>query len=207
MDGIVFARPMTETDAAAEAATEAGLSSFDAHVAEALALGHRDRALTLLMEAYGPSIHRFCTRMLGSPDTADDLLQTIFLEAYRALDRFSGSNFRGWIYGIARHRCVDQLRRSRRWRRILQTTQQVPDCATVPPATPVEDREFANALEECLRRLNPEGQAVLVLRYIEGLSFGEAAAVVGVNEGALRVRTTRALARLRGCLKKKGFAG
>jgi DNA-directed RNA polymerase specialized sigma24 family protein len=85
---------------------------------EARARGDHRGALTILMHAYGRDLHRHCFQVLRDRDLADDVHQTVFVQAYRDLPGFAGrSSLRTWLYGIARHRCLDAMKIGARWRR------------------------------------------------------------------------------------------
>src|ERR1041384_4676221 len=74
------------------------------------------RAWTLLDSEYGKSVYRFAFAQTGDAELAHDVRQQVFLEAYRDLDRCAQrSSVRSWLFGIARHRCIDAGKASRRW--------------------------------------------------------------------------------------------
>src|SRR4051812_8974508 len=90
----------------------------DADIDAALAQGDRRRALTLLMDRYGEHIYRFAYQMTRDGTVADDVRQQVFVEAYRDLGAFERrSSLRTWLFGIARHRCLDATKLRKRWLR------------------------------------------------------------------------------------------
>jgi RNA polymerase sigma-70 factor, ECF subfamily len=69
------------------------------------------RAMTIaLMKAHGDEILGFCLRMVGDRALAEDIRQQVFLEAFRDLDG-GHSSPRAWLFGIARNRCLDVIRK------------------------------------------------------------------------------------------------
>ena len=181
----------------------------DATVADWLARGDRRAVLTHLMKTYGDEVLRFCLSMLPDAATAEDVRQTIFVEAFQSLASYAGrGDLRGWLYGIARHRCLDAARsgRRRRWRFWLDADageDQIDASAEVDQG--LDERQRVAILRGCLRRL-PAGIRVLVLlRYEEGLPYGEIARMSGEQPATVQARVARALPRLRDCVEQKGL--
>jgi RNA polymerase sigma factor (sigma-70 family) len=176
----------------------------------ALAAGDHERVITILMQAYGEVVFAYCRAMVRDQSVLDDLLQTVFVQAHGSLAQFRAhSSFKTWLFGIARHRCLDELkglrRRARRW---LPWSSQRGE-----PATPAHDddddqltHERERALAECLQGLSPELRDLVLQRFRHGLAYEEIAELTAQRAGALRVRLCRALSALRGCLIQKGCA-
>ena len=74
------------------------VDAHDLRAREALERGERKSALDTLMSAYGVPLYRYCYSILGSRALADDVHQTVFLQAYQALLSFEGTSFRSWLY-------------------------------------------------------------------------------------------------------------
>lgn len=171
-----------------EADALAALERFDHHL-----------ALEIMMNAYGDALHRYCRRMVGEP-LAEDIHQMSFVYAYESFEGFRGqSSLRAWLYGIARHRCLDALRKEKRRG---PSTDDVPDITAPGPQL---DHRLAErqVLEDCLGRLKPKIREAVILRYIEGLSFAEMSAACEEDSGALERRVARALPLLRKCIEAK----
>ena len=74
-------------------------------------------------------VYNLCLRMLSDPDAAADATQEAFLSAYRAMDRFTGGNFRSWMLRIASNACLDALRaRNRHPAQSLERGRSMPGC-------------------------------------------------------------------------------
>ncbi len=133
-----------------------------------------------------------------TPDEAGDLLQETFLAAWRNAASFSGVDAGGWLWRIASRRLIDASRRAtvRGPRRQLN-----PVGATVGAAASAEEDALVEVmgadLATALDRLSPELRVSLQLTVVDGLSTREAAAVLGVAEGTVKSRTSRARALLR----------
>jgi len=173
----------------------------------ALDRGDSEEALAVLMRAYGTSLYRYCREMVVDRDLADDVHQMTFVQAYESLSRFARrSSLRTWLFGIARHRCLDALKMDRRRRRRFETMEQMPEHPE--PGRSLEermaDRSLVDALEICLRKLAPRIREAVLLRFQQGLSYPEIAGLSGESAPTLQARVARALPVLRRCLEGQG---
>ena len=175
----------------------------------ALDRGSPDDALAVLMRAYGTAVYRYCRKMVVDEDLAQEVHQMTFVQAHEGLARFARrSSLRTWIFGIARHRCLDLLKMDRRRRKRFGSIEEAPDIPE--PRGNIEDHlaghSLARALESCLRGLAPRVRAAVLLRFQQGLSYPEIARLSNEKAPALQVRVARALPLLRRCLEDKGMA-
>lgn len=174
----------------------------------ALARGDRESALTLLMGAFGAALYRFCRQMVVDPDLAADVHQTTFVQAFEGFDRFQpGTSLKAWLFGIARHRCLDAVKIERRRRARFEVTDELPE---VPVATPQADarltaRHRALALAHCLGGLAPAIRTAVLLRFQNELSYVEMERVCRERPATLQARVARALPMLRRCLEQRGY--
>ncbi len=170
---------------------------------EALARGDNRAALTILMTAYGRDLHRHCFQVLRDRDLADDVHQTVFVQAYRDLPGFAGrSSLRTWLYGIARHRCLDAMKIGARWRRRFVRAEPLPDAADERPGADaaLADSGEVSALVAALADLSIDTRIAVLLRFREGLTYEEIGAVCGERATTVQARVARALPRLRAAL-------
>ncbi len=167
-------------------------------------LQRRDRASwdKLVTSEYA-RIFNLHLRLTGNRDTAADLTQESFVEAYRAAQGFEGRGRpEAWLYGVA-------MNRYRNWRRrtgVADPPEDLPE--DVPdPAPTAEDlaalRERADLVVGAVQRLPEAYQRTVALRYFAGLSTPEIAASEGVDEGTIRWRIHQALQKLWVMLKPK----
>jgi RNA polymerase sigma-70 factor (ECF subfamily) len=174
-----------------------------------LARGDRKAALTALMDAQGDAVFSFCARVLRDRSLAEDVLQRVFLEAYRDIGRFQGhSTFAAWLFGIASHRCQDALKSQRRRLQRIELNNQAATCFADPVAASSEQFERSRiiaALEQCLHGLSDEARMTVLLRFQHGMSYEEMAAATGTKPNTLHVRVARALPSLKLCLESKGW--
>ena len=174
----------------------------DADIRAALAAGDARRALTLMMSRYGAEVYRFAYAMTHSFHLAEEVRQQVFVEVYRDLSAFAGrALLRAWVFGIARHRCLDIAKKHRRWTQRFknqQPTDEEPD--DHEPEHDLDRSRIAKILEHCLSKLAPAARDAVVLRYQQELSYDEASAIAGDNAGTLQQRVARALPLLRRCV-------
>mgnify|MGYP001811662565 CR=1 FL=1 len=175
---------------------------------EALERGDRAEALTLLREAYGPAVYRFCRQMVTDAGLAEDVHQLTFVQAYEGLERFAGrSSLRSWLYGIARHRCLDALKARKRRLRIVHCVPTLPETRDegADPEESALERGVQEAVERCLEGLDPRQKAAVLLRFQSGLTYPEMAEACRERPATLQARVTRALPALRLCLEGRGI--
>jgi RNA polymerase sigma-70 factor (ECF subfamily) len=132
--------------------------------------------------------------LLHNASLAEEIAQEVFLRLYRDYHKIqSGSHLTYWLRRAATHRCLDFLRRSKRWRPVSLEKVELPLPATANDGDPI--------LEQTLRRLVaglPAGaRAVVVLRFQEDLEPREIAHILDIPVNTVKSRLQRALAVLR----------
>ena len=198
---------------AAQAELSPDLGADDASVLAAVDRGELEVALRLLMKAHGVAIYRYCASRLGA-DRADDVHQTVFIEAHRDLERFERrSTLRTWLFGIANHRCLDHIKGRVRHDRKFEATEDpgASDPSDDPsPFEQVSRDQLRRLLETCLDGLTDATRVAVLLRYRDGFQYEEIARInvegAGIAEekpGTLQQRVARALPVLRKCLERR----
>lgn len=155
----------------------------------------------LLTREYG-RIHGLARRF-GIPEAdSEDAAQEVCAKAWANRDAFKGaSTFATWLTRIAVNHYSTWLKKHRRLRDGKKVLQAGLKLDASNPRTRAEHREAFVLASACVRRL-PRGQrAAFVLRYLEGLSAGEASEVLGISEGAVRARAFEARKNLREMLR------
>lgn len=164
-----------------------------AHI-EAAARGDRDAAGALVRAHYA-DVFRFCARQVG-PDWAADAAQETFVTMSRSLSKFEGrSDFRTWLFGIARRHCLAIARKRRREPLAIEGWLHEQPAPGMP--CPVE----AEALRAALRSLSEEHREAVLLHEVEGLTYEQIAEVAGVPVGTVKSRLHYAFASLRRALE------
>lgn len=141
-------------------------------------------------------------RSEGCPDP-DEVVNTVFFKAFRAIDRFVGNqaNFASYLYQIARFQVIDERRaRSRRVEVEEDLSIDLVD-GGAGPAELVEQSDSASRTYEALEALTPEQREVIVLRVFFELTGPETAEALDKPVGAIRSLQNRAEARLRGLVE------
>jgi RNA polymerase sigma-70 factor (ECF subfamily) len=166
-----------------------------------LARGGDSEAFGQLYDHYQGSVYRFVYYRTRSQTLAEDLTSETFLRALRNMSgfRWQGKDFGAWLMTIARNLCTDHFKAGRT--RLEQTTEDmgVHDDATEGPENAVMAGLTNELLLDGLRQLSDEQRDCLIMRFLQGLSIAETAAVLGRSEGAvkqLQLRGVRNLAKL-----------
>ena len=158
-------------------------------------------AFEALYRAHAAQLYGLARRMVGCAD-ADDLLQEIFLTAYRKLGLFRGeSSLRTWLFRLGTNVCLDHLRSKAGRQALLNDAldDDVPADTGAGPLLGVVDRLD---IERALAALPPGARAVFVLHDVEGLDHREVGTLLGVSEGTSKSQLHKARLRLRAELQR-----
>ncbi|MFR9675443.1 ECF subfamily RNA polymerase sigma factor, BldN family [Streptomyces sp. TR06-5] len=154
-----------------------------------------------LYDQYSDTVFRYIYYRVGGRATAEDLTSETFLRALRRIGTFTwqGRDFGAWLVTIARNLVADHFKSSRF--RLEVTTGEMLDANEVErsPEDSVLERLSNDTLIDAVRRLNPQQQECVTLRFLHGLTVAETARIMGKNEGAIKTlqyRAVRTLARL-----------
>jgi len=145
-------------------------------------------AFESLVRLYSPQLWRFLRRMLGDAMLAEDVAQETFVRVHRNLSGFAfESKFSTWVFRVARNAALDALRRETRRRRL--TAILPARGVTAPPDAAVE-------LQQAVQELPPLLREALLTVEVLGLTYREAADMLGAPEGTVKSRVFHARARL-----------
>ncbi len=182
--------------------------SQDAELLKALREGRED-AFETLVRLHSGRMLSVCRRILRSDEEAKDAVQEAFISAFRGLATFEGTSLLGsWLHRIAVNASLMRLR-SRKRRPEESIEELLPAFkddghARIEPRDfspsalqQVESRETREFVRSCIDRLPDMYRVVLLLRDIEEMDTSEAAEVLGVTEGVVKVRLHRARHALR----------
>ena len=152
-------------------------------------------------DCYVDQIYRYLYYRVGSHALAEDLTSETFLRALRRIDTFTytGKDIGAWFTTIARNLVTDHVKSSRFRLEVCTADMLDADRGDDGIEAEVLDRLQNAALLDAVRRLKPEQQECIVLRFLQGLSVAETADVMSRSEGAikqLQLRAVRALAKL-----------
>ena len=173
-------------------------------VARCLA-GDRD-AFEAIYRQHAGRLYNLAWRMAGGASDADDLLQEIFLQAYRKLDSFKGDASLGtWLYRLAVNLCLDRLRS--RQGRMAQVTASMDEEGAPELADRVQPAEWNVTrldLERAIEELPPSYRAVFVLHDVEGYQHDEIARMLDISDGSSKSLLHKARRKLRVVLGARG---
>ena len=158
-------------------------------------------AFGLLYDHYQASVYRFLFYRTRSQALAEDLASETFFRALRSMTNFrwQGKDFGAWLMTIARNLATDHFKAGRT--RLEMTTEDMGqhDAATEGPEAAVLASMTNELLMQALTQLPDEQRDCLVMRFLQGMSIAETAAVLGRSDGAvkqLQLRGVRNLAKL-----------
>lgn len=158
----------------------------------------RDRqAFAALYDLTVDRVYRHIAYRTSGRADAEDLTQQVYLQAWRAIDRYRprGAPFVAWLLTIAHNVVVSHYRR-RRDSVALGDDLVIRDLADQPDEALSRDQD-QDEVREAVSRLKPDQQQVIMMRFVDELEYSDVAAALGKSEGAIRVIQHRALHELR----------
>lgn len=158
-----------------------------------------------VVEDHSDRVYRLAYRLTGDRHDAEDLTQEVFVRVFRSLHTYSPGTFEGWLHRITTNLFLDMVRRRSRIR--MEALPE--DYDRVPSDRPNPEQIYHDArldpdLQSALDSLAPEFRAAIVLCDIEGLSYEEIGATLGVKLGTVRSRIHRGRQALREYLRVHG---
>ncbi len=152
-----------------------------------------DAAFRELVELYSPRLREYARRLIGSPDSVEDVLQDVWTDVYLKVGRLrSPAAFRVWLHRIVHDKAIGELRARGR---------AEPLNASNEPAWEGNDRDSpdftSDEINRYVERLPLAHRDVLTLRFTKGMSYEEIAGVIGCPVGTVRSRIHYAKAALR----------
>jgi RNA polymerase sigma-70 factor, ECF subfamily len=186
--------------AAETSATEPAGSEVDTAAWELVAAAQQgdQNAFGQLYDRYVDVVFRFVLFRVGDRPLAEDLTSETFLRALRRISSVSyqGRDVGAWFVTIARNLVLDHVKSSRY--RLEMTTADILDSSADDrgPEHEVVEEATATELMRCVAQLGRDQQECIMLRFMQGLSVSETAAMMGRNEGAVKALQHRAVRRL-----------
>jgi len=171
----------------------------DQDVISRVIAGDRD-AFATLIGRYSDPLYRHALGMTGSPDVAEDILQTSLIKAYHHLTEVRG-RFDAWLFRIVANGCKDWLKNIRRTHLSYDEDDQPSGFAT--PDEDLDRTELRTDLDYSLAQLAPSLREAFIMKHVEGRSYEEMADLLGTTVGALKMRVHRAREALQALLEEK----
>jgi RNA polymerase sigma-70 factor (ECF subfamily) len=189
-------------------AASQGVQAHESGLVDQCRQGDPD-AFARLVALHEHMVFNLALRLTGDPEEARDISQDVFLQVYRMLPRFEGrSSLKTWVYRIV----VNQCHNRQRWwkRRRKDRSRPIEDLTPADEArlsessseaqNPYEEirrREQGRAVQAALLGVSFEHRAILLLREVEGLSVEQVAESLGLPQGTVKSRLSRAREALR----------
>lgn len=190
------------------------LRPWDHQVQTALAAGDRPGAWDALVRGYQHVVVGYCVTLLGDRLAGEDVAHDVFVDAYTALSRFKQeASIRTWVFAIARHKCMKHGSWGARLTRVLSRhrDQIVAEVHPDPPDSPeaawlaaeaetehaTQEQQRLARWSEHLRRLSKRDRDLLMMRYVDDLTYRVIAQRLWVSETTARRRVDAAEQRLK----------
>ena len=154
-----------------------------------------------VVRTHSGRVYRLAYRLTGNRADAEDLTQEVFVRVFRALDNYRPGTFEGWLHRITTNLFLDGARRRARIRfeALPEDAERVPGHERSPEQA-FSDDNLDGDVQHALDELPPDFRAAVVLCDIEGLSYEEIAATLGIKLGTVRSRIHRGRTLLRQAL-------
>ena len=158
----------------------------------------RREAYEGVIDAHYASIYRLLLFLTRNASLAEDLTQEVFASAWSAIDEFRGdSSLKTWLRRIAYHAFVDAQRRQERDRSLAAGLNEGGPNVAADPLARVMTDEHLGRMYRAMEDLSVAERAILLLHYMDGLSYREMAGVLGQPDGTVKWLTSCALEKLR----------
>jgi RNA polymerase sigma-70 factor, ECF subfamily len=159
------------------------------------------KALGELIREYERPIYNAAFRILGSPDDAADVTQTVFLRVFERIDQYNPEyKFFSWIYRIAINESINQRNRSKD----VQSYEDEHVSTGVRPEDSIDAEKLANVIQACLMELQEDYRVVVVLRHFSEMSYHDISGILGIPEKTVKSRLYSARQLMKARLTEQG---
>lgn len=158
-------------------------------------------AFGALYDQYQPAIYRFILFKTGHKAIAEDLTHQVFLSAWQNIEKYEqrGWPFSSWLYRMAQNQIIDHFR--------TKQCSSIEDCDEIPITADlgqqIDQKRELEIVQAALKELPDEQQTILIMKFVEGLTSREIAAVLGKNEITVKVCQHRSLKKLKEIINEK----
>lgn len=144
----------------------------------------------IVVEHFQQQLFRYCYRMLGNIQEAEDAVQEVFLKAFDKIGSYGASSaFSAWLYRIAYNHCLNMIRRKKLLKFVPFLDTAIPEDTDI--GRNLEEREINKELNAIIKGLSADERCILILRNIEGKSFEEIALILDTKPATVRKRYER----------------
>lgn len=159
------------------------------------------KAFEVLYNEYYKKLYRYCMINIYKSELAQDLCQETFIRAWKSLPTFTlanGGTFQAYLFRIARNLIIDLSRKKKEFS--LAEYVEIETHENFEEQIDKEDE--IKKMKQALSKLEEVDRQIIILRYFEEMGHSEVAKIIGIKEGALRVRTIRLLKKLKNIIIK-----
>lgn len=140
-------------------------------------------AFQLLYRKHSQSVFRYCLKIVKDESAAKDALQETFIKVYENRESYNGTNFKGWLYTIARNTCMNYQRDKKEYVEYVEGTR---------PQFNNEDFILREYIHKMIDTLPDSYREAIILREYEELSYEEIAQVLELDLSLVKIRVHRA---------------
>lgn len=169
----------------------------DAEVIQNYLKNHAPLCFNILYNRYAGKIYAKCIAMLKDEVLAQDATQEIFIKVFTNLSKFGGkSKFSTWVFSITYNYCIDFIRKKKKLKAIFSDEmEKAPDLAEEEISDKVLLEMELDQLKEVLESIPVGDKAILLMKYLEGMSIKEIADAIDKTESAIKMKIKRAKAK------------
>lgn len=157
------------------------------------------RAFNRLVQRHSPKLHAIVRRYLRSADDADEIVQEVFWQVWKASSKWEPgtAKFSTWLYRVAANRSIDRLRKDKR--RVETTVDELPDAASIHANSEVAlgDAQSLSYMQRAINRLPDKQRLAILLSTHDEQSNADIAQILDTSEGAVEQLLVRARRSLR----------
>jgi RNA polymerase sigma-70 factor (ECF subfamily) len=168
----------------------------------AACLAGRGEDFRPIVEGYGSQVFAMAMNVLGNRQDAEDVCQETFVQVFRHLAEYDpAKSFRNWVFTILYRRCLDVLKRKRRFQAAFRRISHEPGHRLSADFIPPDERQDLARIVR--KHLSPKERAALALWANEGLTSAEIAEVIGCSSSTARVYLFNARRKIKTFLEKR----
>lgn len=154
--------------------------------------GDRD-AFRELFEMHKDRVYLIALHFTGNESTASDIVQQVFLKLLRDIGKFHfQAEFTTWLYRIVANACFDERRFWKRWVQYDSDAPEFDIVTTISPEANLANDEKIGEVMRAVNQLSPRLRMVVILKYVEELSYLEIGRILGCSMGTVASRLNRA---------------
>lgn len=162
------------------------------------------QAYAHIINKYKNQLFATILRMTRNPQDAQDLVQEAFIKVYKQLGQYNGNgSFSGWIYRVAINHCLDELRKKHYSMKQVEMNEEMAP-TSVHPEVILLKKEKQRQLERLIATLPKDERIIILLRYVNELSYEEMSEILDIPVSTIRNKLHRAKKKMRTTIEQRG---